>query len=258
MKSHYRAVVIGGGVVGASVLYHLAKLGWSEVALIERKELTAGSTWHAAAAFHALNADPNIAALQGYTIRLYKELQAEGLQDLGSHMIGGVNMAGTPERWEWLQAAWALFKTMGMESELVSPAEVKKLCPIADVSGIYGGLYDPHEGHLDANGTTQAYAKGARKRGAEIILHNRALELHPGTGGWTVVTEQGTLTAEHVVNAGGLWAKQVGLMAGVDLPVTPMEHHYLVTEEVPEVKALAKELPLTVDMEGFTYLRQEQ
>ncbi len=259
MKPHYRAVVIGGGVVGASVVYHLAKLGWSEVALIERKELTAGSTWHAAAGFHAINADPNIAALQGYTIRLYRELQAEGLQDLGLHMTGGVNMAGTPERWEWLKAAWALFKTMGMDSELVGPGEVKKLCPIADVSGIYGGLYDPHEGHLDANGATQAYAKGARRRGAEIILHNRVLELHPRPdGGWTVVTEQGTVAAEHVVNAGGLWAKRLGLMAGVDLPVTPMEHHYLVTEEVPEVKALAKELPLTVDMEGFTYLRQER
>jgi dimethylglycine dehydrogenase len=145
-----------------------------------------------------------------------------------------------------------------MESELVGPAEVKKLCPIADVSGVYGGLYDPHEGHLDANGTTQAYAKGARKRGAEIILQNRVLELHPRTGGgWTVVTEQGTITAEHVVNAGGLWAKQVGMMAGIDLPVTPMEHHYLVTETVPEVAALGRELPLTVDMEGFTYLRQE-
>ena len=258
MKSQYRAVVIGGGVVGASVLYHLAKLGWPDIALIERKELTAGSTWHAAAGFHAINADPNIAALQGYTIALYKELQAEGLQDLGLHMTGGVNMAGTPERWEWLQAAWALFKTMGMESELVGPAEVKKLCPIADVSGIHGGLYDPHEGHLDANGTTQAYAKGARKRGAEIILHNRVLELHPQSGGgWRVVTEQGTITAEHVVNAGGLWAKQVGMMAGIDLPVTPMEHHYLVTETVPEVAALGRELPLTVDMEGFTYLRQE-
>jgi dimethylglycine dehydrogenase len=258
MKSHARVVVIGGGVVGASVLYHLAKLGWTEAALIERKELTAGSTWHAAAGFHAINADPNIAALQGYTIRLYKELQAEGLHDLGLHMTGGLNMAGTPERWEWLKAAWALFKTMGMESELVGPAEVRKLCPIADVSGVYGALYDPNEGHLDAYGTTQAYAKGARKRGAEVILRNRVLELHPrADGSWTVVTEQGTMVAEHIVNAGGLWAKRVGLMAGVDLPVTPMEHHYLITEDVPEVKALDRELPLVVDMEGFTYLRQE-
>jgi dimethylglycine dehydrogenase len=258
MKSHVQVAVVGGGVVGASVLYHLAKLGWSDVILLERKELTAGSTWHAAAGFHALNADPHIAALQGYTIKLYKELQAEGLQDLGLHMTGGINMAGTPERWEWLKAAWALFKTMGMESELVGPEEVKKICPIADVSGIYGGLYDPNEGHLDNYGATQAYARGARKRGAEIVLNNRVLELNPrADGGWDVVSEQGTIRAEHVVNAGGLWAKQVGLMAGVDLPVTPMEHHYLITEEIPEVKALAKELPLAVDMEGFTYLRQE-
>lgn len=258
MKSHYRAVVIGGGVVGASVLYHLAKLGWKDIALVERKELTAGSTWHAAAGFHSINADPNIAALQSYTIGLYRELQAEGDQDLGLHMAGGVIMAGTPERWEWLKAAWALFKTMGMESELVNPEEVKRICPIADVTGIHGGLYDPNEGHLDPYGTTQAYAKAARKRGAEVILENRVLELHPRPdGGWTVVTEQGTIAAEHVVNAGGLWARRVGLMAGVDLPVTPMEHHYLVTDEVPEVKALDRELPLAVDMEGFTYLRQE-
>ncbi len=258
MKSHYRAVVIGGGVVGASVLYHLAKLGWSDVALIERKELTAGSTWHAAAGFHAINADPNIAALQAYTIRLYKEIERESGQAVGLHMTGGVNMAGTPERWEWLKAAWALFQTMGMtEARLLSPAEIKAICPIADVTGIVGGLYDPNEGHLDAYGATHAYAKAAQKRGAEVILRNRVLELRPAAEGWQVVTEQGTITAEHVVNAGGLWAKQVGLMAGVDLPVTPMEHHYLVTEAIPEVAALPGELPLTVDLEGFTYLRQE-
>ncbi len=105
MKSHYRVVVIGGGVVGASVLYHLAKLGWTDIALIERKELTAGSTWHAAAGFHAINADPNIAALQGYTINLYKQLEEESGQSIGLHMTGGVNMAGTPERWEWLKSA---------------------------------------------------------------------------------------------------------------------------------------------------------
>jgi dimethylglycine dehydrogenase len=259
MKSQYRVVVIGGGVVGASVLYHLAKLGWSDVALIERKELTAGSTWHAAAGFHAINADPNIAALQSYTIGLYKTLQEESGQNVGMHMAGGVNLAGTPARWEWLQSAWAVFQTMGMtEARLMTPQEVKKVCPIADVSGIYGGLYDPNEGHLDAYGVTHAYALAARKRGAEVILRNRVLELHPRPdGSWDVVTEQGTVIAEHVVNAAGLWAKRVGLMAGVDLPVTPMEHHYLVTETIPEVAALDFELPLTVDLEGFTYLRQE-
>lgn len=259
MKSHYRAVVIGGGVVGASVLYHLAKLGWKDVALIERAELTAGSTWHAAGGFHAINADPNIAALQKYTIGLYREIEAESGQNVGLHMTGGVNLAGTPQRWEWLKSAWAIFNTMGMDTvRLVTPEEIRELCPIVDVSGIYGGLYDSNEGHLDTYGATHAYAGAARKRGAEIILRNRVIELRPRPdGAWAVVTEQGTLVADHVVNAGGLWAKQVGLMAGVDLPVTPMEHHYLLTGKIPEVAALKKELPLTVDLEGFTYLRHE-
>ena len=259
MKSHYRAIVIGGGVVGASVLYHLAKCGWPDVALVERAELTAGSTWHAAAGFHALNADPNIAALQDYTIKLYKSLEEETGRSVGLHMTGGVNLAGTPERWEWLKSAWAIFQTMGIETaRLVSPEEIRKISPITDVRGILGGLYDSNEGHLDPYGTTHAYVAAARALGADLILRNRVLELVPlRDGGWSVVTEHGTVLAEHVVNAAGLWAKQVGLMAGVDLPVAPMQHHYLVTEEIPEVAQLDRELALTVDLEGFTYLRQE-
>ena len=174
-------------------------------------------------------------------------------------MTGGVNMAGTPERWEWLKSAAAIFKTMGLDkARLVTPDEIKEMCPICDVSGLYGGLYDADEGYLDPYGTTQAYVAAARKRGAELVLRNRVLELHGlADGSWEVVTEQGTIRAEHVVNAGGLWAKQVGLMAGVDLPVTPMEHHYLVTESIPEIAAMDREIALTVDLEGFTYLRQE-
>jgi dimethylglycine dehydrogenase len=260
VKSHYRAVVIGGGVVGASVLYHLTRFGWSDVALVERAELTAGSTWHAAAGFHALNADPNVAALQDYTIKLYREIEAESGQNAGLHMTGGVNMASDPQRWEWLKSAWAVFQSVGIETaRLVTPDEIKEICPIVDVSDVLGGLYDSNEGHLDPYGTTHAYAGAARKRGAEIILRNRVVELKQrADGGWEVVTEKGTIVAEHVVNAGGLWAKQVGLMAGVDLPVTPMEHHYFVTEDIPEVAALDKELGLAVDLDGFSYLRQER
>ncbi|AZO33453.1 MAG: FAD-dependent oxidoreductase [Mesorhizobium sp.] len=260
MKSHYRAVVIGGGVVGASVLYHLTRFGWSDVALIERAELTAGSTWHAAAGFHALNADPNVAALQDYTIKLYREIEAESGQNAGLHMTGGVNMASDPQRWEWLKSAWAVFQSVGIETaRLVTPEEIKEICPIVDVSGVLGGLYDSNEGHLDPYGTTHAYAGAARKRGADVILRNRVVELKQrADGGWDIVTEKGTIVAEHVVNAGGLWAKQVGLMAGVDLPVTPMEHHYFVTEDIPEVAALDKELGLAVDLDGFSYLRQER
>ncbi len=258
-RSHYRAVVIGGGVVGVSVLYHLAKLGWTDLVLIERSELTAGSTWHAAADFHTLNGDPNVAALQKYTIDLYPELEAETGRSCGLHLTGGLNLAATRERWEWIQSQWAVCQTIGNEAvRLVTPQEIAELCPIVDPKGLYGGMYDPYQGHLDASGTTHAYAAAAKQRGAEIVLHNAVLELHPlPAGGWQIVTEQGTITADHVVNAGGLWARKVGRMAGVDLPVTPMEHHYLVTEEIPQVAAHDGELPMMTDLDGFTYLRQE-
>ncbi|MBL8702755.1 MAG: GcvT family protein [Alphaproteobacteria bacterium] len=258
MKSHYRVVVIGGGVVGCSVLYHLAKLGWTDVALVERNVLTSGSSWHAAGIVHALNADPNIAALQAYTIKLLKEIQAESGHDVGLHMTGGINVASAPERWEWLQAAYRIFQTMGIDTaRLVTRDEIKAMHPLLDVSDVLGGLYDLNEGHVDTYGTTYAYAGAARKRGATVIEHARALELHRTSDGWDVVTEKGTIGCEHVVNCGGLWAKQVGLMAGIDLPVTPMEHHYLVTETIPEIAARSSELPVIVDLEGFTYTRQE-
>src|SRR5689334_625154 len=218
LRSHCRVVVIGGGVVGCSVLYHLARLGWRDLLLIERSVLTAGSSWHAAGGFHALNADPNIAALQDYTIKLYKEIQAESGQDVGLHMTGGVNVACAPERWEWLQAAYRVFQTMGIETaRLVGRDEIAAMCPIMDVGDVLGGLHDVNEGHLDTYGAVQAYAGAARKRGAEIVEHNRVLELHPTAGGWRVVTEAGTVEAEHVVNGGGLWGNQDRLMAGIDL-----------------------------------------
>ncbi len=246
MKSHYRAVVIGGGVVGASVLYHLAKFGWKDIALIEREILTAGSSWHAAGGFHALNADPNIAALQAYTIDLLSEVEKESGQSIGMHMTGGVSIAAAPERWEWLQASYRIFQTMGIEDvRLIGVDEIREHCPILDTAGVLGGLYAQREGYIDPAGVVHAYAKAARKRGAEVIEHNRVLELkHRPDGHWDVVTEKGTIIAEHVVNAAGLWAKQVGRMAGIELPVSPMEHHYLVTEAIPEIQALDKELPL--------------
>jgi len=261
MKTSYRAVVIGGGVVGASVLYHLAKFGWSDVALIERAELTAGSTWHAAAGFHALNADPNIAALQDYTINLYKEIEAESGQNCGLHMTGGINIANNTARWEALKTGWATFKAIGVETaRLLSPDEIREFTgDVVKTDDLLGGLYDSNEGYLDPNGTTHAYAGAARKYGADVILRNRVIELNQrGDGTWDVVTQKGTIHAEHVVNAGGLWAKQCGLMAGVDLPVTPMEHHYLITDRVDSLKNLPGELPIIVDLDGYTYTRQEQ
>ncbi|WP_366552951.1 GcvT family protein [Aquibaculum sediminis] len=260
MQSQYRVVVIGGGVVGASVLYHLTKLGWKDVALVERSVLTAGSSWHAAGGFHALNADPNIAALQSYTIDLLQEIGAESEVDTGMHMTGGISIAADPARWEWLQSAYRTFQTMGIEDvRLVGPEEVKEACPLISTDGILGGLYAEREGYIDPSGVVHAYARAARKRGATVIEHNRVLELNQRPDlSWDVVTEQGTIQAEHVVNAGGLWAKQVGRMVGLELPVSPLEHHYLVTENIPEVEALDRKLPMIVDLEGFTYMRQEQ
>ncbi|MDU8943116.1 GcvT family protein [Ovoidimarina sediminis] len=259
MKSQYRVVVIGGGVVGASVLYHLAKCGWSDVALIERNVLTAGSSWHAAGGIHALNADPNMAALQAYTIDLLQEIEAESGQSIGLHMTGGVTVASAPARWEWLQSAYRIFQSIGIEDcHLMTPEEVKAACPIMDIDGVIGGLWADREGYVDTTGTVHAYAKCAKMRGAEVIEHNRVLELHWKGDHWEVVTEKGTVKAEHVVNAGGLWAKQCGRMVGLDLPVSPLSHHYLLTESIPEIEALDFEVPMTVDLEGFTYMRQDQ
>ncbi len=259
MKSHYRVVVIGGGVVGASVLYHLAKLGWTDVCLIERSVLTAGSSWHAAGGIHALNADPNIAQLQAYTIDLLSEIEAESGQNIGLHMTGGLTMAGTPDRWEWLQSAYRVFQSIGIEDcRLVTVEEAVALNPIMSPDGLLGGMWADREGYIDTTGTVHAYAGAAKKRGATVFEHNRVLELHQMTGGWRVVTEKGTIDCEHVVNAGGLWAKQVGRMAGIELPVSPLQHHYLISDTIPALEALDFEVPMTVDLEGYTYMRQDQ
>jgi dimethylglycine dehydrogenase len=259
MKSHVQVVVIGGGIVGTSILYHLTKFGWKDVLLIERKELTSGSTWHAAGGFHAQNDDPTIAGLQGYTIRLYKEIEAESGQNIGMHMTGGVSLATTPERWEMLKVEKSRFETMNMETHLITPQEIQEMCPIVDLTDVIGGLYDEFEGYMDPHGTTHAYAGAARKRGGEISLNNRVLELNQLTDGlWSVVTEQGTVIAEHVINAAGLWARKVGNMVGLNLPVTPMQHHYLVTEDISELIKLKKEIISVTDLEGFTYLQPDR
>ncbi|KAG1648681.1 Dimethylglycine dehydrogenase, mitochondrial [Nymphon striatum] len=259
MKSHYRAVVIGGGVVGASVLYHLAKFGWKDVCLIERSVLTAGSSWHAAGGIHALNADPNIAGLQAYTIDLLSEIEEESGQNIGLHMTGGMTLAGTPDRWEWLQSAYRTFQSIGIDDcRLITPKEAGELCPIMSTDGILGGMWADREGYVDTTGTVHAYAGAAKKHGATVIENNRVLELNQTADGWEVVTEKGTIHTEHVVNAAGLWAKQVGRMAGVELPVSPLNHHYLISDTIPELEKIDFEVPMTVDLEGFTYMRQDQ
>lgn len=259
MKGQAQVVVIGGGVVGCSVLYHLTKLGWRDVVLCERKELTAGSSWHAAGGFHALNSDPAVSRLQAYTIALYQEIEKESGQNIGLHVTGGLNVAATQDRWDFLRADWARHRVLGLTTELIGPEEIRRLCPLMDTSEVLGAIYDPMEGHLDPSGTTHAYAICARQRGAEIYRHTRVIEVKPTPRKtWLVVTDAGTIEAEHVVNAGGLWARQVGQMVGLDLPIVAMEHHYLLTEDLEPLKNLSKEIPLVLDLDGEIYLRQER
>lgn len=258
MKSHARVVVIGGGVVGCSVLYHLTKMGWSDVLLLERSELTSGSTWHAAGGFHTLNSDTNMAALQGYTIRLYRELEEITGMSCGLHHVGGVTLAADKDRFDMLKAERAKHRYMGLETEIISPEEIARIAPVTNIEGILGGLYDPLDGHLDPSGTTHAYARAARMAGAEIVTHCMVRKTNPrGDGTWDVVTDQGTVHAEHVVNAGGLWAREVAAMAGLYLPLHPMEHQYIVTDDLPEIYERGSEHPHVMDPAGESYLRQE-
>ncbi|WP_048647926.1 GcvT family protein [Nitratireductor soli] len=263
MKYHAKAVIIGGGVVGCSVLYHLARAGWQDVMLIERSELTSGSSWHAAGGFHTLNGDPNVAKLQAYTVQLYKEIEDLSEQSCGLHLTGGVMLADSPERMDFLRLAHAKGRYLGMETELITPSEAKAMFPLMDERHFVGAMWDPVEGHLDPSGTTHAYAKAARKLGAEIVLRNRVIELTQEVDGtWNVVTEQGTVKAEHVVNCGGLWAREVGRMVGLELPLLAMEHMYLLTEPMPEVeefnRATGREMIGVIDFKGEIYTRQER
>ena len=258
MKSHARVVVIGGGGVGGAVLYHLTKLGWADVMLIERSELTSGSTWHAAGGFHTLNGDTNMAALQGYTIRLYRELEEITGMSCGLHHVGGITLADTPERFDMLKAERAKHRYMGLETEILGPAEIAARAELVNTDGIIGALYDPLDGHLEPSGTTHAYAKAARMGGAEIVTHCKVEETNPrAEGSWDVGTDKGIVHAEHVVNAAGLWAREVGAMAGVYLPLVPMAHQYLVTDDSPEIFERGAEFPLVMDPGGESYLRQE-
>ena len=262
MKSSAQVVVIGGGVVGASVLYHLTEAGWHDVVLVERKQLTAGSTWHAAGGMHTLNGDPNVARLQQYTVNLYRTIEERSGQNCSIHLPGGLMLADTPERMDWLRMALARGRYLGMEMELLSMKEAKELNPLMDESFFVGALYDPDEGSVDPYGVTHAYAICARQAGAEVYLETAVEGLRQRTDAtWDVITDKGEIHAEHVVNAGGLWAREVGRMVGIELPVLAMAHHYLMTEPMDEViehkKRTGRELPHMIDFAGEIYSRQE-
>lgn len=268
LKTDTRVVVIGGGVVGCSVLYHLTKNGWTDAVLLERSVLTAGSTWHSAGGMHTLNGDPNVAKLQQYTVELYREIEELSGQDCGIHLTGGLMLADTEERMNWLRMAHARGRYLGMDTELISASEAKRLMPLLEQEHFVGAMYDAHEGHVDPSGVTNAYAKCARDNGATIYRDSWARSIaRRQDGQWEVEVfdpatgeSKGVIRCEHVVNAGGLWAREVGRMAGLELPVLAMEHMYILTEDIPLVAEYNHEhgeLLTCIDFGGELYMRQE-
>ncbi|CAJ2376722.1 MAG: Dimethylglycine dehydrogenase [Arenicellales bacterium IbO2] len=258
LPSHARVVIIGGGVVGCSILFHLARKGWKDVVLLERAELTSGSSWHAAGQIHTISSDPNISKLQGYTINLYPELEKLSGQSVGHHQTGGFYLASSPARLDYLKQERSKARYLGLDQEFVSLEEVARMHPLIEPKHYLGALYDPLDGHIDPSGVTYAYAKAAKVLGASWHCNTPVTATaQRADGSWEVRTPRGEVHAEMLVNAAGLWAREVGHLSGVNLPVQPMEHHYLITETIPEVQAAGRELPCGIDYESNLYFRQE-
>lgn len=265
LPSHAKVVVIGGGVVGCSILFHLAKFGWKDVVLLERDELTSGSSWHAAGQIHTISSDPNISRLQSYTIDLYKEIEETSGHSVGLHITGGFYAASTKAWYDYLKRERSKARYMGLHQEFISPKELGDRHPLIDPKHYYAALWDDQDGDLDPSGATYAFAKSARVHGAQYFTHCgvTAMAQRPD-GSWDLTTPKGQINAEQVVNCGGLWAREVGHMSGIHLPVQPMEHHYLITEDIAEIQARmadqgeAGRLPAGIDYEANIYFRQER
>ena len=258
MKTTARVVVIGGGVVGCSVLYHLAKNGWQDVVLVERTELTSGSSWHAAGELLTIPRPNTAAEIHRYTFQIYSELEKESDQPCGFHYTGGINICRTQDEIDSNAMMQSACRRLGIESHFISLDEARDKVPILDTSHMVGALWEEEGGHVDPASATQAFAAAARKLGAEIYRHNPVIETNQrADGSWDVVTENGTIHAEYVVNAAGLWGREVAALADIELPLAPVEHHYLVTDTMPEIESLDFELPQINDNETGAYARQE-
>ena len=258
MKTHARAVVIGGGVIGCSILYHLTKLGWTDVVLLERDELTSGSTWHAAANIHGLHDHNNITRIQNYTMDLYNALEEETGQSCGVFQPGSLYLAQTENREHQLRLQEAKAKYYGLKFHEVDRAEAERLHPLVNYDGIRCIMFEPSGGNVDPSGVTNAYASGARQNGAEIHRFTPvAATDQQSDGTWVVKTPKGDIVTPVVVNAAGLWGREVAAMAGIELPLQPTEHQYFVTETIPAIAALDRRLPSVADRDGEYYLRQE-
>ncbi|MFQ5784155.1 MAG: FAD-dependent oxidoreductase [Alphaproteobacteria bacterium] len=259
MKTHARVVIIGGGAMGVGLLYHLTREGWSDVVLVEKGELTSGSTWHAAGLIPHFIGSLNMAKVHIYGSELYKSLEAETGQATGWHGCGAIRLATNQDEVDWFHYVQGVLRYAGAECHLIGPNEIGKLHPLLDTEGVLLGAYTPDDGHTDPASSTQAMAAGARQGGAEIYRFNRVTDVKQRAGGeWEVITEKGVIVAEHVVNAAGSFAPQVGAMSGVKVPLVNMVHQYLVTEPIDEVAAIEKEFPVVRDPRASCYYRREK
>ncbi len=259
MAEHARAVVIGGGVGGTSIAYHLAELGWTDIVLVDRAELTSGSTFHSAGLVGQLRSSVTLTKMMMYSTDLYRRLAAETGTDPAWHEVGSLRLASSPERQEELrrQAGWA--KTFGLPVELVTPAEALELFPLMSLDGVLGAIYLPTDGWLDPSGLALALAAGARQRGVSIRPHTRVVGIGVERGRVTGVTvehrgERQEIEAEVVVNAGGMFAPEIGRLAGVNVPIIPMAHEYLFTEAI---EGVVPALPTMRDPDNLVYYREE-
>ena len=263
MKTHARVVVVGGGIVGVSVLYHLTKHGWSDVVLVEKNELTSGSTWHAAGLLPLFNMSYAVGQLHKYSVDLYQRLEKETGQAVSFHQTGNLRLATNRDRMDEYQKYCGTANTIGVPFEVIGPKEIQALWPLCEIKGLVGALFHPFDGHVAPADVTQALAIGARSGGAEINRQTKVIGIERKPGGeWLVKTDKGDITAEHVVTATGSWARQVAAMVGLDIPVIPVEHQYIVTEPVPDLmerhKKGLKELPVLRESDESYYLREER
>ena len=262
MKTTARVVVIGGGVVGVSTLYHLAKLGWSDVVLVERKELTSGSTWHAAGLLPLFNLSYSVGKLHQYSVNLYPALEAETELNVGFSRVSNIRLATSKDRMDEYQYYAGVAKTIGVDVKFLTPDQVKDIWPLAETDGILGAIQHPDDGYIQPADLTQALAKGARQRGATIYRNTTVTAItQKRNGEWVVTTDKGEITAEHVVSATGNFARQTGAMVGLASPVITVEHQYIVTEQHPAImERRAKGLPemgVLRESDASWYMREE-
>jgi dimethylglycine dehydrogenase len=262
MRTHARAVVVGGGVVGVSTLYHLAKKGWTDSVLIERKELTSGSTWHAAGLLPLFNLSYSVGQIHKYSVALYQTLEQETGLDPGLRPVSNIRLARTRDRMDEYNYYAGVAETIGVKVKFLSPSEVKEIWPLCDVEGILGAIQHLEDGYIQPADLTQALARGARERGAEINRYTTVTAIERlANGEWKVSTDKGDITCEHVVSATGNFARATGRMVGINVPVIPVEHQYIVTEAHPEiVKRKAQGLPemgVLRESDSAWYMREE-